>query len=180
MGAPHSLFLAVGPSAGATPGSRPDPSHTPGGDRTPNPRFWRPVLYQLSYGRPVRSPPCASPANRSAQWPGAESNCRHHDFQSCALPTELPGRTAGIKNPRGSCCAGRRRIRNERPIISRQSRGTRPRESIRGRTFRAVERSRSLAAESNDHVQNRLAGTVGAADRSRMAGAGFEPATSGL
>ena len=21
---------------------------------------------------------------------GAESNCRHHDFQSCALPTELP------------------------------------------------------------------------------------------
>jgi hypothetical protein len=25
------------------------------------------------------------------KWPGAESNCRHHDFQSCALPTELPG-----------------------------------------------------------------------------------------
>src|SRR4029078_6268449 len=24
--------------------------------------------------------------------PGAESNHRHHDFQSCALPTELPGR----------------------------------------------------------------------------------------
>ena len=27
----------------------------------------------------------------SSPWPGAESNCRHHDFQSCALPTELPG-----------------------------------------------------------------------------------------
>jgi hypothetical protein len=27
----------------------------------------------------------------SCSWPGAESNCRHHDFQSCALPTELPG-----------------------------------------------------------------------------------------
>ncbi len=26
------------------------------------------------------------------QWPGAESNCRHADFQSAALPTELPGR----------------------------------------------------------------------------------------
>jgi hypothetical protein len=26
------------------------PSHRPGGNRTPNPRFWRPVLYQLSYG----------------------------------------------------------------------------------------------------------------------------------
>src|SRR5687768_8403792 len=25
------------------------------------------------------------------QWPGAESNCRHADFQSAALPTELPG-----------------------------------------------------------------------------------------
>ncbi len=25
-------------------------------------------------------------------WPGAESNCRHRDFQSRALPTELPGR----------------------------------------------------------------------------------------
>ena len=25
-------------------------------------------------------------------WPGAESNCRHEDFQSTALPTELPGR----------------------------------------------------------------------------------------
>ena len=25
-------------------------------------------------------------------WPGAESNCRHKDFQSSALPTELPGR----------------------------------------------------------------------------------------
>lgn len=24
-------------------------------------------------------------------WPGAESNCRHADFQSAALPTELPG-----------------------------------------------------------------------------------------
>ena len=24
-------------------------------------------------------------------WPGAESNCRHEDFQSTALPTELPG-----------------------------------------------------------------------------------------
>jgi hypothetical protein len=50
-----------------------------GGTRTPNRRFWRPVLYQLSYG-PI-------------QWPGAESNRRHHDFQSCALPTELPGQS---------------------------------------------------------------------------------------
>ena len=29
-------------------------------------------------------------------WPGTESNCRHEDFQSSALPTELPGRTEGF------------------------------------------------------------------------------------
>ena len=28
----------------------------------------------------------------SEWWPGAELNCRHEDFQSTALPTELPGR----------------------------------------------------------------------------------------
>src|SRR5207253_10318483 len=28
---------------------------------------------------------------RPLSWPGAESNCRHTDFQSVALPTELPG-----------------------------------------------------------------------------------------
>src|SRR5947208_2512502 len=29
---------------------------------------------------------------RFSEWPGAESNRRHRDFQSRALPTELPGR----------------------------------------------------------------------------------------
>ena len=31
---------------------------------------------------------------------GAESNCRHHDFQSCALPTELPRPTATLATTR--------------------------------------------------------------------------------
>ena len=34
-----------------------------------------------------------------ASFGGAESNCRHHDFQSCALPTELPW-------PVWTACAG--------------------------------------------------------------------------
>ena len=62
--------------------------HRPGGNRTPNRRFWRPVLYQLSYG-PLSALP--APATADSEWPGAELNRRHHGFQPCALPTELPG-----------------------------------------------------------------------------------------
>src|SRR5438045_1012879 len=39
--------------------------HRPGGNRTPNRRFWRPVLYQLSYGpNPVEPERNAMSANR--------------------------------------------------------------------------------------------------------------------
>ena len=53
-----------------------------GGTRTPNRRFWRPVLYQLSY-----APGSALP------WLGTDLNRRHPRFQRGALPTELPSRT---------------------------------------------------------------------------------------
>src|SRR3954465_3384850 len=41
-------------------------------------------------------------ASGASKWPGAESNCRHADFQSAALPTELPGRAMQQKNLAGS------------------------------------------------------------------------------
>jgi hypothetical protein len=64
---------------------KPAVRHRPGGTRTPNRRFWRPVLYQLSYG--------------PSPWPGTESNRRHRDFQSRALPTELPGPNYPVATP---------------------------------------------------------------------------------
>src|SRR5579884_3153848 len=39
----------------------------------------------------LRPMSCARPPLRSVEWPGSESNQRHRDFQSRALPTELPG-----------------------------------------------------------------------------------------
>lgn len=38
--------------------------------------------------------------------PGTESNRRHHDFQSCALPTELPGHRAFTGPLRLRCAVG--------------------------------------------------------------------------
>src|SRR4030066_295724 len=41
---------------------------------------------------------------REKWWPGAELNCRHCDFQSHALPTELPGRgRADYRKLPGDC-----------------------------------------------------------------------------
>jgi len=48
------------------------------------------VLYHLSYG-PLFFGALLPHFIQTTEWPGAESNRRHHDFQSCALPTELPG-----------------------------------------------------------------------------------------
>ena len=40
-----------------------------------------------------------------AKWAGAELNRRHQDFQSCALPTELPAlrRNATLGEPETAC-----------------------------------------------------------------------------
>ena len=57
--------------------------------------------------REARAPPGG--ALRVRWWPRADLNCRHHDFQSCALPTELLGLVAeptGFE-PATFCVTGR-------------------------------------------------------------------------
>src|SRR6266705_5585675 len=63
----------------------------------------RPPSFGDASGR--RTPRRSRPAGRRLwppEWPGAESNCRHADFQSAALPTELPGRSKQENNLAGS------------------------------------------------------------------------------
>src|SRR6266480_247409 len=46
-------------------------------------------------------PAARQSARQGSEWPGAELNRRHADFQSAALPTELPGRAMQQKNLAG-------------------------------------------------------------------------------
>ena len=59
-------------------------------------------------------------AATNSKWPGSESNQRHTDFQSVALPTELPGHTrtdrTGLE-PAASGVTGRRSEPTELPVL---------------------------------------------------------------
>jgi hypothetical protein len=78
-------------SVQAQPGSGPRPAWVVG-----YATHWRPVPpASKSLSRP-RWKALERPVLIELPWcPGAESNHRHRDFQSRALPTELPGRRAG-------------------------------------------------------------------------------------
>jgi hypothetical protein len=62
-----------------------------------------PVRPRAALGaREVQDRPMTAPwlqARLEQKWPGPESNRRHADFQSAALPTELPGRPESGGNP---------------------------------------------------------------------------------
>src|SRR6185437_6597423 len=57
----NALYSALAPGL-PEPLSKPSRAGRSGGARTPNPRFWRPVLYQLSYTpKALESRHCATP-----------------------------------------------------------------------------------------------------------------------
>ncbi len=64
-------------------------------------RCWRPHRGPEAPSQVIGPVRCESVATTWTEWPGTELNRRHADFQSAALPTELPGRGPGIIQPEG-------------------------------------------------------------------------------
>jgi hypothetical protein len=83
----------------------PTPTRTPMGDD------WA-TRPEIGPSRPIQSLATTAPnplaCRAEVEWRGPESNRRHHDFQSCALPTELPrlGWPTGLRKRR--LASGRR------------------------------------------------------------------------
>ena len=112
---------------------------------------------------------CPRPA-ADLTWPGAESNCRHHDFQSCALPTELPGPDKKPARARSARAGVIRRGPSYRLSAPAHSRGLHVSETVQRTDVRIRTSLRSPTWETPP---------CGGASRA-IAGAGFEPATFGL
>jgi hypothetical protein len=112
------------------------------GTRTRDPHLGKVMLYQLSHFRPLVCP--IVPPNRRSGWcRGPGSNWRHLDFQSSALPTELP-RLAGSSGtaeriPMGLC--GRNRYRSRGSSRSSSSRIGMSYEPMGGRSGFKVRRA---------------------------------------
>ena len=94
---------------------------TSGGNRTPNPRFWRPVLYQLSYARTgsrARRPP--RPARGGARPPADRigSDPAPDDALSSDDPADAARRRAGRALDFRAVARGRPRVRAARRVAA--------------------------------------------------------------
>ncbi len=83
---PH-LRPAVAPRAGAGRRRRHRPTRYVRYNRASSPSGGKTLGRRIA----VTATPSFTTDCREEWCPGVESNYRHHDFQSCALPTELPG-----------------------------------------------------------------------------------------
>ena len=79
---PTAVFKTAAIDHSATPPGLLDPAGRAGGTRTPNRRFWRPLLYQLSY-RPSCCPPLA-------EWSSTASPDQNGRPGGVLLPTARP------------------------------------------------------------------------------------------
>ena len=146
-------------------------------DSNPQP----PVLETGALPVELRTSVVARPPRQSVlQWPGAESNHRHRDFQSRALPTELPGRQKnrpGLSATDGLTRGARSKFLAappDRPRSQARPRiGHRPTTSLLGIRLehRPTPPKAEWPARGNAARRRRC---------QRVAGAGFEPATFGL
>ena len=95
---PKSAVLPLDEGAAGPRGARPIVGQENGaedGTRTRDPHLGKVMLYQLSHFRPL----FARHDTALREWcRGPGSNWRHLDFQSSALPTELPRRRSSLRH----------------------------------------------------------------------------------
>ena|GEM_PF-2180469 len=93
------------------------------GDRTPNLRFWRPALYQLSYRHvyPSKLPRGVEPRASSLPWTRSPFELRKQSVSRGrgADPVAVPRPAAGSRVPRGGAGAGRRAALSARETFTR-------------------------------------------------------------
>src|SRR2546428_12508387 len=100
---------------------------------------------------------------KEGDWLGAESNRRHVDFQSTALPTELPSRKIDNRTPKPGVHYARFRLQGKSAVtLSRRSTTVahfRRSQSVATGTFVATRR-RGLTAANNALLKSQSRRTV--------------------
>ena len=113
------------------------------GTRTRDPHLGKVMLYQLSHFRPLLCP-IVPPHSRCGWCRGPGSNWRHLDFQSSALPTELPRLAGRRERPQEYRCG--QPVATAHAPTGFESRT--PRHC--SRWVAAIRRRRDVASDSRD------------------------------